>query len=106
MVVRVAKCVVGVDAHVVRGALGQPVDDVVADIRVAVTRDVLCLVQFFSNGLDLEWVNTHGDELRPFIESFHGMLARFLSLEIPTVAAVNGHAAAGSIPIPTDYCWS
>ncbi|MEW2504758.1 enoyl-CoA hydratase/isomerase family protein [Amycolatopsis sp. NPDC047767] len=48
--------------------------------------------KFYSNGLDLEWLTTHGDEAGKYVTDVHELLARVLALPVPTVAAVNGHA--------------
>ncbi|HEX2314378.1 MAG TPA: enoyl-CoA hydratase-related protein [Thermomonospora sp.] len=48
--------------------------------------------KFFSNGLDLDWLAGHGDQLLPYLADVHALLARVLTLPVPTVAAVNGHA--------------
>ncbi|REE99668.1 enoyl-CoA hydratase/isomerase family protein [Thermomonospora umbrina] len=51
--------------------------------------------KFYSNGLDLEWLGAHQDRLEEYLGRVHEMYARLLSLPMPTVAAVNGHAFAG-----------
>ncbi|WP_406277799.1 enoyl-CoA hydratase-related protein [Embleya sp. NBC_00896] len=48
--------------------------------------------KFFSNGLDLDWLGEHGDRLAPYVADVQVLLARLLTLPVPTVAAVNGHA--------------
>jgi len=48
--------------------------------------------RFFSNGLDLEWLGAHLDEYQAYVERVQALLARVLTLPVPTVAAVNGHA--------------
>lgn len=48
--------------------------------------------KFFSNGLDLEWLAANGDRLALYVAEVQELLARFLTLPVPTVAAVNGHA--------------
>ena len=48
--------------------------------------------KFFSNGLDLDWLMAHGDQTQSYVGRVQGMLARFLTLPIPTAAAVVGHA--------------
>ncbi|MEV5751358.1 enoyl-CoA hydratase/isomerase family protein [Actinoallomurus sp. NPDC052308] len=54
--------------------------------------------KFFSNGLDLEWLSENPDRLEPYLHRVHAVFARFLTLPIPTVAAINGHAfAAGAM---------
>jgi enoyl-CoA hydratase/carnithine racemase len=48
--------------------------------------------KFYSNGLDLDWLMSHGDQTQWYVGRVQGMLARFLTLPIPTAAAVVGHA--------------
>ena len=56
--------------------------------------------KFFSNGIDLDWMfgpeaQATPDTIPEFLASMMGLWARVLSMPIPTVAAVNGHAFAG-----------
>ncbi|AEV83331.1 enoyl-CoA hydratase [Actinoplanes sp. SE50] len=54
--------------------------------------------KFYSNGLDLEWLGTHGDDFAQYAQDVQNLLARFLALPLPTVAAIQGHAfAAGAM---------
>lgn len=54
--------------------------------------------KFWSNGLDLEWLGANLDQSGPFVDTVHGLLARVLSLPVPTVAACQGHVfAAGAM---------
>jgi enoyl-CoA hydratase/carnithine racemase len=48
--------------------------------------------KFYSNGLDLEWLTAHGDQAEQNVADVHELLARVLTLGVPTVAALNGHA--------------
>lgn len=48
--------------------------------------------KFYSNGLDLDWLAAHGDQTQWYIGRVQAMLARFLTLPVPTAAAVVGHA--------------
>jgi enoyl-CoA hydratase/carnithine racemase len=48
--------------------------------------------KFYSNGLDLEWLLAHGDQAQQYINDVQELFARVLTLPVPTVAAVNGHA--------------
>jgi enoyl-CoA hydratase/carnithine racemase len=54
--------------------------------------------KFYSNGLDLDWVLTHRDQVDAYVADVQALLARMLALPMPTVAAVTGHAfGAGSM---------
>lgn len=54
--------------------------------------------KFWSNGLDLEYLGAHPDELGAFLDRVHRLFGRVLGLGAPTVAAVQGHAfAAGAM---------
>jgi enoyl-CoA hydratase/carnithine racemase len=54
--------------------------------------------RIWSNGLDLAWMAANSDEIDPFLVRVHELLARVLSLPMPTVAALQGHAfAAGAM---------
>lgn len=63
--------------------------------------------KFYSNGLDLAWLGS--DEGRQegarFVEDAIGLFARFLTLPIPSVAAMNGHAfaAGGMLALAHDF---
>ncbi|MGV9799013.1 enoyl-CoA hydratase-related protein [Mycobacterium sp. NPDC003449] len=48
--------------------------------------------KFYSNGLDLDWLAAHSDQGTEYVGRVQGLLARFLTLPIPTAAAVVGHA--------------
>jgi len=48
--------------------------------------------KFFSNGLDLDWVTANPSEWLGYAARVQRLLARVLTLPVPTVAAVNGHA--------------
>jgi enoyl-CoA hydratase/carnithine racemase len=52
--------------------------------------------KFYSNGLDLEWMNTQSSEV--FVQhvvNVNTLLVRILTLPMMTVAAINGHVFAG-----------
>lgn len=54
--------------------------------------------KFWSNGLDLDWMGAHPDESPAFLDRVHALFGRVLGAEIPTIAAVQGHAfAAGAM---------
>jgi Delta3-Delta2-enoyl-CoA isomerase len=54
--------------------------------------------KFFSNGLDLEYMSSNPDDAEPTLARVHGLFGRVLGLEVPAIAAINGHAfAAGAM---------
>lgn len=63
------------------------------------------LGKFYSNGLDLEWLMSHGDQAESYIAEVQELFTRVLTLPVPTVAAVNGHAfgAGAMLAIAHDY---
>lgn len=52
--------------------------------------------KFFSNGLDLEWIQTDGEhpggDRSVFGGEFMRLMGRIITLPVPTIAAINGHA--------------
>ena len=48
--------------------------------------------KFYTNGLDLDWLTAHGDQTQWYVGRVQAMLARVLTLPVPTAAAVVGHA--------------
>ena len=53
--------------------------------------------KFFSNGLDLDWVQAPEDypaagDRKAFGSEFMGLMSRIMTFPMPTVCAVNGHA--------------
>ncbi|MCW4352922.1 enoyl-CoA hydratase-related protein [Hoyosella sp. YIM 151337] len=61
--------------------------------------------KFYSNGLDLEWLGAHGDQLQSYVNRVHALFARVLALPMPTAAAIPGHAfgAGAMLAIAHDY---
>ncbi|WP_113697005.1 enoyl-CoA hydratase-related protein [Amycolatopsis albispora] len=48
--------------------------------------------KFYSNGLDLEWLTANGEKAGQYVTDVQELFARVLTLPVPTVAALNGHA--------------
>lgn len=52
--------------------------------------------KFFSNGLDLEWLSTEGEhrggDRAVFGAEFMALMGRIITLPIPSIAEINGHA--------------
>lgn len=61
--------------------------------------------KFYSNGLDLEWIMRHPEELPAYRTEVQQLLARVLTLPVPTVAAINGHAfgAGAMLAVAHDF---
>ncbi|KAF8413725.1 hypothetical protein HHK36_001718 [Tetracentron sinense] len=64
--------------------------------------------KFFSNGFDLAWAQAAGsagflDRLHHMVESFKPIVADLISLPMPTVAAVTGHAAAAGFMLALSH---
>lgn len=54
--------------------------------------------KFWSSGLDLEWMAANQELLEGFLPRMHELLARVLALDVPAVAALQGHTfAAGAM---------
>src|ERR1017187_9640538 len=54
--------------------------------------------KFYSNGVDLDWLATRGENAAAFLDDVHRLLGRILGFPAITVAALNGHAfAAGAM---------
>lgn len=85
-------------------------DEVDAQLDAVIARGAHGLVttadsKFYSNGLDLDWLAAHSDRGPWYVDRVQGLLARFLTLPIPTAAAVVGHAfgAGAMLAIAHDY---
>ncbi|MEO6885591.1 MAG: enoyl-CoA hydratase-related protein [Jatrophihabitantaceae bacterium] len=51
--------------------------------------------KFFSNGLDLDWLGAHSDQFLSYVNEVHRLFERVLALDVPSVAAIQGHCFAG-----------
>lgn len=61
--------------------------------------------KFFSNGLDLEWIQPNDGEWDSHVWAVQSMFAQVLTLPVPTVCAINGHcyAAGAMLALACDY---
>ncbi len=59
--------------------------------------------KFWSNGLDLEWMGAHQDEVAAFIPRVQELLALVLEAGVPTVAAIQGHCFAAGAMLATAH---
>ena len=82
--------------------------DVAVDQAVAAGAQALVTTggeKFYSNGLDLDWLGAHADRMSAYVGRVQGLLARMLTLPVPTAAAVVGHAfgAGAMLAIAHDF---
>lgn len=61
--------------------------------------------KFWCNGLDVDWIGEHPDQLAEYLESVHALLGRFLAFPAPTVAAVSGHAFGAGAMLALAHDW-
>lgn len=61
--------------------------------------------KFFSNGLDLEWLQANAGEWAGYVSRVHTLFSTVLTLPVPTVCAINGHcfAAGAMLALACDY---
>ncbi len=76
--------------------------DVVEETEGPVALITTGIDKFFSNGLDLEWIEASNQGSR-FVERVHELFARIQNLNAYTVAAVNGHAFAAGAMLATAH---
>ncbi|KAF7807019.1 enoyl-CoA delta isomerase 2, peroxisomal-like [Senna tora] len=105
----------GDDQHRLNPALIAALLSALSQIRSQATPGSVLITaahgRFFSNGFDLPWAQAAGspsearDRVLRMVESYKPVIAALLSLPMPTVAAVAGHASAAGfvLAISHDY---
>ncbi len=78
-------------------AFANALDEVEASTGPAALVTASAHEKFFSNGLDLDWVmqddpSHPGGERGPFGLEYMGLLGRLITLPVPTLCAIGGHA--------------
>ncbi|UEA59643.1 enoyl-CoA hydratase/isomerase family protein [Gordonia otitidis] len=78
-------------------------DDVAASSAKALV--ITATGKFFTNGLDTDFVFANASELPAYLDRVHALYAKVLTLPVPTVAAINGHAfgAGAMLALCADY---
>jgi len=61
--------------------------------------------KFYSNGLDLNYMRTNPKKAEAMIEGFFRVLARILTIDCHTVAAINGHGFGAGIFLALACDW-
>lgn len=81
-------------------------EDVLAEVVASSEPAVVVTIgsgRFYSNGLDLDHLAANPDQLGAYVERVQGVLATVLTLPVPTVAAVNGHAFGAGAMLATAH---
>lgn len=77
-------------------AFSAALDEVEASEGPAALVTTSSSAKFFSNGLDLDWLSTSGEhrggDRKVFGAEFMALMGRIITLPLPSVAAINGHA--------------
>lgn len=77
-------------------AFSKALDEVQSSTGPAALVTTAASEKFFSNGLDLAWLQGKGQhrggDRAVFVSEFMALMARLITLPIPTVCAINGHA--------------
>ena len=61
--------------------------------------------KIWSNGLDLDWLSQNQDQVQPFVDQVHELLAKFLAAPVVTVAAIQGHCFAAGAMLALAHDW-
>jgi enoyl-CoA hydratase/carnithine racemase len=77
-------------------------DEVVASPAPLVTT---ATGKFYSNGLDLDYVMANPELLTDYVAQVQELLARVLTLPVPTIAAIPGHAFGAGAMLAMAHDW-
>jgi enoyl-CoA hydratase/carnithine racemase len=61
--------------------------------------------KFWSNGLDLDWLGSHLEQVPAYIGEVQGLMGQLLTLPVPTVAAIQGHCFAAGAMLALAHDW-
>ncbi|XP_058200567.1 enoyl-CoA delta isomerase 2, peroxisomal-like [Rhododendron vialii] len=105
----------GVDEHRLNPAVIGSLRSSLRQVKDQSTRGSVLVTRnqgkFFSNGFDLTWAKSSAafsggsayDQLFNLSELFRPLVADFVSLPMPTIAAVTGHAAAAGMMLVSSH---
>jgi Delta3-Delta2-enoyl-CoA isomerase len=72
--------------------------DVVANAEGPRALVTVATGKYWSNGLDLDWLGSHPEEMGQYVTSVQALFARLLTLPAPSIAVLQGHTyAAGAM---------
>ncbi|XP_059630407.1 enoyl-CoA delta isomerase 2, peroxisomal-like [Cornus florida] len=103
----------GDDEHLLNLTLIASLRSVLSDVKSQSSRGSVLITtaqgKFFSNGFDLKWAQAAGsestsrDRLIQMLELFRLVVADLLALQMPTIAAVTGHASAAGLMLAMSH---
>ncbi|KAL3506081.1 hypothetical protein ACH5RR_031463 [Cinchona calisaya] len=103
----------GDDEHRLNPTLIGSVRSAVAEVKAQATKGSVLITsaqgKFFSNGFDLRYAQAAGsvqgakDRLLNMVEIFKPLVADLISLPMPTIAAITGHAAAAGLMLAMSH---
>ncbi|KAF3456837.1 hypothetical protein FNV43_RR01491 [Rhamnella rubrinervis] len=104
----------GDDDHRLSPAVIDSIITALSQVKAQATRGSALITtaqgnKFFSNGFDLAWAQAAGsksgalDRLNQMVLSLKPVVAALLSLPVPTIAALPGHAAAGGFMLALSH---
>ncbi len=84
-------------------AIDAALDEVAASTGPAALVTASSSPKFFSNGIDLDWISSPeghpGGDRGAFGAEFMALMARVMTFEMPTVAAIGGHAFGAGLMV-------
>ena len=93
-------------------AFAEVIDEVEASEGPAALVTTSSNEKFFSNGLDLDWIEARdpaaieaGGDRKAFGGEFMALMARIITLPIPSIAAINGHAFGAGLMSALCHDW-
>lgn len=103
----------GDDEHRLNPTLIGSIRSALAEVKSQATRGSVLITsaqgKFFSNGFDLRYAQAAGsvqgakDRLMNMVEIFKPLVADLISLPMPTIAAITGHAAAAGLMLAMSH---
>jgi Delta3-Delta2-enoyl-CoA isomerase len=61
--------------------------------------------KIWSNGLDLDWLGEHQDQVDDYLAQVHDLFAKMLAAPVPSVAALQGHTFAAGAMLALAHDW-
>ena len=73
--------------------ISEAIDEIESSQGAAALVTISSSSKFFSNGLDLDWISkAEAPDRDAFLPEFMALMGNIITLSIPSVCAINGHA--------------